>query len=649
MNDLSNRAYAWLMTTLIVLLILGLIVWRLWAYGDVILHYTLIGLIILAIVGVLVALYLAWHHLMLHHYARKAQKQQLLLEAQDREAARQREADRMALEEQREADRKELELEKIRLEQMKATLEHQRLQLAQRSILLNPGQTAIFPEDGYLKIEGQPAPLPLPGPGRQMREQIAQHSVMPDLPTKGEVEVTEEKEEEKDIPIPEKPLFWDIADLITPERMPLCFVVDEDPASPTYGQTVPQFGKVDDLLSLAVIGKPGKGKTVLLTYYSVILTVCGAEVHIFDPHGVMGELALLHGRPLPGMPATARIYYYDRKETMMDAVRALNAEMLDRDLLYRPHLEDGQLVSRKTKHPLLILADELTILADFDEQIRAEYKERNQGKPYSEREQAPSLMHLFRRTVLEARKWRMFFCGSSQSIDASVLPTKVTDALNSRIVFFNSDRKARLVGLEADVIKKLLPVIRRAGPGMTVYDCARWDKPKIGAIPNISIDDMLQFLGVDLDVLTQSWLVEGGLQELDQAPRLRVVPNGYRTDADAPTERLEDDEEYVPEDLQNSSKMAISGPFSAGSGQVQNVPQGAENELVEPLEGVQNAFIPLPGDKLLTELQQQLLIAHYEDCRDVKECLRRIKLGVGTYYHHACYVLDSLNLRKKRA
>jgi len=46
------------------------------------------------------------------------------------------------------------------------------------------------------------------------------------------------------------------------------------------------------------------------------------------------------------------------------------------------------------------------------------------------------------------------FCGSSQSIDASVLPTKVTDALNSRIVFFNSDRKARLVGLEADVVKR---------------------------------------------------------------------------------------------------------------------------------------------------------------------------------------------------
>src|SRR6266487_3956968 len=338
--------------------------------------------------------------------------------------------------------------------------------------------------------------------GRQLKEQMAQHSGMSDLPSNGE----EEKEEE--ILIPEKPLFWEIADLITTERMPLCFVVDDDPASRWYGQTVPQFGTIDDLLSLAVIGKPGKGKTVLLIYYTTILAVYGAEIHIFDPHGTMGELALLHGRPLPGMPATARIYYYDRKDTMMQAVKVLKVEMDDRDVLYRPHLEDGEMVSRKVKHPLLILADELPIFAEFDNEVRAEYKERNQGKAYSEREEVPSLIHLIKRTVLEARKWRMFFIGSSQSIDASILPTKVTDALNSRIVFFNSDRKARMVGLEADVIKKMLPLIRRAGPGMTIYDCARWDAPKIGAIPNISVDDMLQFLGVDLDALTESWVVE---------------------------------------------------------------------------------------------------------------------------------------------
>ena len=378
------------------------------------------------------------------------------------------------------------------------TMELQQIPFTVQGVFDATGQFQMLPA-----VHVEQTRAALPPAGRQLKEQIAQHATA----TSGDL-ASPDGEEEKEILVPEKPLFWEIADLITTERMPLCFVVDDDPQSPLYGQTVPQFGTIDDLLSLAVIGKPGKGKTVLLIYYTTILAVYGAEIHIFDPHGTMGELALLHGRPLPGMPETARIYYYDRKDTMMKAVKVLKVEMDDRDVLYRPHLSDGEMVSRKVKHPLLILADELPILAEFDNEVRAEYKERNQGKAYSEREEVPSLIHLIKRTVLEARKWRMFFIGSSQSIDASILPTKVTDALNSRIVFFNSDRKARLVGLEADVIKKMLPLIRRAGPGMTIYDCARWDTPKIGAIPNISVDDMLQFLGVDLDALTESWVVE---------------------------------------------------------------------------------------------------------------------------------------------
>lgn len=646
MDQLSPRSYFYILLIMVTLLIVGVILYRLWPLMPLIGQYALILLIGAAIVGALIGLYLAWHYLMIHHYDRKSRKQQLFLEEKDHEAARQREIEKIALDQRREADKLEVELERLRLEQMKATLEHERLQAAQRAVLLNAGQTVIFPDDDYLKIEGQP-PVPAISAGRQLKEQVAQLNPGREL---GVEKIEEVIEDEKEIPVPVAPTFWDIADLITTECMPLCFVVDENPESRTYGQTVPQFGTIDDLLSLAVIGKPGRGKTVLLMYYSIILSVYGAETWIFDPHGVMGELALLHGRPLPGMPATARIYYFDRKDTMREAVKALKVEMDDRDVLYRPHMEHGVLVSRKTKHPLLILADELPILAEFDNELRAEYKEINHGVAYGEREEVPSLIHLIKRTVLEARKWRMFFVGSSQSIDATILPTKVTDALNSRIVFFNSDRKARMVGLEADVIKKMLPLIRRAGPGMTIYDCARWDSPKLGAIPYISVEDMLQFLGVDMEALTEAWVVESGAAEAERLGKLRIVPNAYRTDVNAVTERLEANEQYVLEDIENNSNSAFSGQSGRGDGRVQNVQEGAENGLVEPLEDVQNGFIPIPGDKLLTDLQQQLLVAHYEDCHDVKEALRRIKLGVGTYYHHACFVLDSLGLRgRKRA
>jgi hypothetical protein len=145
-------------------------------------------LVVLLICGAILAwhLYLVWHRMRLHYYDRKAMKQQLLLEAQDREATRQRELERIAIERQREADKIELERQRILLEQMKATLEHERMK--QVPTLLNAGQTAIFALDNYRLIQGQPA---LPPAGRQQKEQLAPYAIsqerdgMPDLPMKG--------------------------------------------------------------------------------------------------------------------------------------------------------------------------------------------------------------------------------------------------------------------------------------------------------------------------------------------------------------------------------------------------------------------------------------------------------------------------------
>jgi hypothetical protein len=205
----------------------------------------------------------------------------------------------------------------------------------------------------------------------------------------------------------------------------------------------------------------------------------------------MAELAVLNHRVLPNMPATARLTYYDRKEDIINSVPGLLQELEERDRLYRPPY-------RQTKHPFLLLADELPILADFDEEIEQQYKALNKrlAKEGEETLPVPSLLYLIRRMVLEARKWRCFFIGSGQSFDAEVLPTKVVENLSSRIVFFSSDRRARMSGLENDAIKNLLPAIRRAGSGVMIFDCSRWDGPMIGAIPMLSVEDMLEYLGV---------------------------------------------------------------------------------------------------------------------------------------------------------
>jgi hypothetical protein len=276
--------------------------------------------------------------------------------------------------------------------------------------------------------------------------------------------------QEAPIAIPTAPAFREMCHLISRDRLILCYTADG-----------PAYGTIDDLLSMAVTGKPGRGKTTALMYYVTILLSIGAEVIVWDPHGAMGELAMLSGKRLAGLPATAHVIYLDRREEIIGSISTLQEDLAERDALYRPP-------QRTVKHPRLLLADELPVLADYDDELARSYKKRE--------EEAPSLIKVIRRYVLEARKWRCFFIGSGQSMDAEVLPTRVTESLNSRIVFYSSDRRARMAGLENEAVKKYLPLIRRAGSGVMIFDCARWDEPVLGAIPLITVEEMLRFFGV---------------------------------------------------------------------------------------------------------------------------------------------------------
>src|SRR5581483_546820 len=93
---------------------------------------------------------------------------------------------------------------------------------------------------------------------------------------------------------------------------------------------------------------------------------------------------------------------------------------------------------------------------------------------------------------------------------------------------------------------------------------------------------------------------------------------------------------------------AKNGSFGGFSPRVQNVPGERVNEPVERVERssepVQNEFIPVsPTDKMLSEVQASVLVAQYRAGEhDVKKLLSSQGLGIGTYYHHAIFVLDSL-------
>jgi len=247
--------------------------------------------------------------------------------------------------------------------------------------------------------------------------------------------------------LPSAPPFAQIAHLITPEHLPLNYIA----SGPVYGQ-------VDDLLSMALIGKPKRGKTTSLLYYLCILLRAGAEVWIWDPHGEMSELAYgLH-------------YFSDLDDIATSAVD-LMAELDDRSKLYKRN--------KQVKHPLVLLVDEIPVIADWEQDMKKQ-KIELPASPY----------RVMKRFTLEARKWRGFVFISGQSLPANVLPTLTRDNLSSRLVLECSADHARMIGLPKDTIDTLLPLLKGAERGTHIADFSSWSRPELADIPYTTIDDL---------------------------------------------------------------------------------------------------------------------------------------------------------------
>ncbi|GCE15316.1 hypothetical protein [Tengunoibacter tsumagoiensis] len=454
-EQLSTKTLIWLSGTIMgAIVVIAMLMQHqhdlqsLWLYIE----WTFLGGIGIAL---LYLLYLTWHNVSIRQLERKHRQAEIAKIESEKWAA-----------EQLLLGQQQLDLERLKLEQIKTQQEQERLMMATRwqvqHATIPVGHTLVIRDDQY----GSNGYATFQSPRLVEKSEIS-GPVVPEHAEDEEIEET----------IPQAPAFPDMCHLISNERMVLCYVKEG-----------PAYGTVDDVLSMAVTGKPGRGKTTALMYYVTVLLKSGAEVVIWDPHGAMAELAVLNGCTLQGLPPTAKVTYLDRKQDIIQSIPGLLHELEVRDTLYR--------ATRQTKHPFLLLADELPVLADYDEELAIQYKAQNkrQAREGEDIESIPSLIKVIRKVVLEARKWRCFFIGSGQSFDAQILPTRVTENFNSRIVFFSSDRRARMSGLENDAIKTLLPTIRRAGSGVMIFDCSRWDGPVIGAIPMITVEHMLAFL-----------------------------------------------------------------------------------------------------------------------------------------------------------
>jgi hypothetical protein len=282
-------------------------------------------------------------------------------------------------------------------------------------------------------------------------------------------EASDEEDQEEDtdldepnvqsaIVIPKAPKFPEMCHLITEKRLVLCYTANG-----------PVYGTITDLLSMVIIGKPGRGKTTALMYYVAMLLKADAEVHVWDPHGSMSEL--------DGM--FADLHYTDDLEDIPDSIAALRTELEERRLLYKR--------TKQVRRPLLLLVDELPVIGEYNKSLT---------KKGVEEQQTP--VKLISDFVLQARKWNCYFIGAGQSTDADVLPTRVTENLSSRIVFYSSNRRATMAGIDLETAKKFLPVLKPDDDeckGKMIFDCSRLSESILGAIPYITVKDIQQFLG----------------------------------------------------------------------------------------------------------------------------------------------------------
>ena len=173
----------------------------------------------------------------------------------------------------------------------------------------------------------------------------------------------------------------------------------------------PVVGRLDDLLSVGVVGRPGSGKSTLLRMIVLQALALGADVRVFDPHGDLSG-------DLPGLPAA------DSISQIESAAGAIVAE-LDRRITLR---------SRHDR-PMLLVADEFPAWAGG----------------------APTAQTALRRVILEGRKFNLFAYISGQGLPAALFAsgTMARDALSSRYVFASSPQVARQIGLDTDMARQV--------------------------------------------------------------------------------------------------------------------------------------------------------------------------------------------------
>lgn len=292
--------------------------------------------------------------------------------------------------------------------------------------------------------------------------------------------------------------------IIAPEFREMKYLIGGDDLILGYNREGPIYGGVQDLLSMMFVGKPGRGKSSALLYYTAILIMINAIVWVFDPQGSLSEVKGI-------------LNYKDTMTDIEDAIPDVYREVQEREDLWRR--------DRTTRPPMLILIDEIPLIAGYE----------------SDNKIGDGVLKLTRKAVLEWRKYNVYVILSGQSLPASVLPTITRDNLASRLVFYSSDAHARMAGLDEESRKKLLPALRKAKAGTAILDVSTRDEAEIASIPYTTVSDLLEV--IDGEIVESDNIQKPGSETGNFNPE---IAQPYHTEISSFSEDAPDTEE-LPE------------------------------------------------------------------------------------------------------
>jgi len=212
-----------------------------------------------------------------------------------------------------------------------------------------------------------------------------------------------------------------------------------------YGHEGPIYGGIETLLSTAIAGRPGQGKTTALRFIYAQTIMAGGQVVILDPHGSIGD----------AVGDAGALWTASTAAELDDAGGWLQDELERRGGAYR--------AGERTFSPLLVLCDEWPVISL----------------------QSKGAVTAASRIILEARKWGAYALISGQGLPADRFNgSLVRDALSSRFVFKTSASQARMAGLDKEAAR----LVDGLDVGRCVLDGPV--EPQIVAIPNTTALDL---------------------------------------------------------------------------------------------------------------------------------------------------------------